>query len=324
MRADCTRGVDVPIQRLLCVVLRHTWSFLRSRRSAAFAEAGAALVQGATTRVADNIGLLRSIRCYIAPARAPTPLVSCSDRGATVQLERMAEDIWTRWLLYEGNTEWAPVFNDKGGRSSTDALVQLVERKSQRSLLSTWCNVWGHAPVAQPYALATALTDSGKLRALDQLLVRLKAEGHRVLIFSQMTKMLDLLEDYMHYRKHRYFRLDGSSAIDDRRDMVKQYQTDDSIFVFILSTRAGGLGINLTAADTVIFYESDWNPTIDLQAMDRAHRLGQTRPVTVYRLTCRGTIEEKVLKRAAQKNTVQQLVITHSPNPHLNPALTLA
>ena len=81
---------------------------------------------------------------------------------------------------------WAPVFNDKGGRSSTDALVQLVERKSQRSLLSTWSNVWGHAPVAQPYALATALTDSGKLRAMDQLLVRLKAEGHRVLIFSQV------------------------------------------------------------------------------------------------------------------------------------------
>jgi SNF2 family DNA or RNA helicase len=89
-------------------------------------------------------------------------------------------------LLYEGNTEWAPVFNDKGGRSSTDSLVQLVERKSQRSLLSTWSNVWGHAPVAQPYALATALTDSGKLRAMDQLLKRLKAEGHRVLIFSQV------------------------------------------------------------------------------------------------------------------------------------------
>ena len=143
--------------------------------------------------------------------------------------------------------------------------VALVERKGQRGLLSTLGHVWGHAPVAQPYALATALTDSGKLRSLDILLVRLKAQGHRVLIFSQMTKMLDLLEEYMHYRKHRYFRLDGSTAIEDRRDMVKQFQTDESVFVFVLSTRAGGLGINLTAADTVIFYESDWNPTIDLQ-----------------------------------------------------------
>ncbi|KAJ6803186.1 DNA helicase INO80-like [Iris pallida] len=81
-------------------------------------------------------------------------------------------------------------------------------------------------------------------------------------------------------------------------------------FLFSLSTRAGGLGINLTAADTVIFYESDWNPTLDLQAMDRAHRLGQTKEVTVYRLICKDTVEEKILQRASQKNTVQQLVMT--------------
>ena len=92
--------------------------------------------------------------------------------------------------------------------------------------------------------------------------------------------------------------------------MVQAFQTNPDIFIFLLSTRAGGLGINLTGADTVIFYESDWNPTMDLQAMDRAHRLGQTRNVTVYRLICSGTIEEKILQRAREKKTVQQLVMT--------------
>jgi DNA helicase INO80 len=103
--------------------------------------------------------------------------------------------------------------------------------------------------------------------------------------------------------------LDGSSKLDDRRDLVSDWQTRPDLFVFLLSTRAGGLGINLTAADTVIFYDSDWNPTIDSQAMDRAHRLGQTRQVTVYRLLARGTIEERMRDRAKQKEHVQQVVM---------------
>ena len=108
------------------------------------------------------------------------------------------------------------------------------------------------------------------------LLARLFAGGHKVLIFSQMTKMLSLLEDYCRYRRYKHLRLDGSSTILERREMVEQFQArGGDHFVFLLSTRAGGLGINLTAADTVIFYESDWNPTMDAQAMDRAHRLGQ-------------------------------------------------
>lgn len=108
----------------------------------------------------------------------------------------------------------------------------------------------------------------------------------------------------MWHRKHRYMRLDGSSKISARRDMVADFQKRDDIFVFLLSTRAGGLGINLTAADTVIFYDSDWNPTVDQQAMDRAHRLGQTKQVTVYRLICKGTIEERILQRAREKSEV--------------------
>lgn len=154
------------------------------------------------------------------------------------------------------------------------------------------------------------ITESGKLHTLDVLLSRLKAQGHRVLIYSQMTRMIDLLEEYMVYRKHTYMRLDGSSKISERRDMVADFQSRTDIFVFLLSTRAGGLGINLTAADTVIFYDSDWNPTVDQQAMDRAHRLGQTKQVTVYRLICQGTIEERILQRAKEKSEIQRVVIS--------------
>ncbi|KAM9703567.1 chromatin-remodeling ATPase INO80 isoform 3-T6 [Menidia menidia] len=154
------------------------------------------------------------------------------------------------------------------------------------------------------------ITESGKLHKLDILLNRLKGQGHRVLIYSQMTRMIDLLEEYMVYRKHTYIRLDGSSKISERRDMVADFQSRTDIFVFLLSTRAGGLGINLTAADTVIFYDSDWNPTVDQQAMDRAHRLGQTKQVTVYRLICQGTIEERILQRAKEKSEIQRVVIS--------------
>ncbi|CAI4062051.1 hypothetical protein N7582_002034 [Saccharomyces uvarum] len=153
------------------------------------------------------------------------------------------------------------------------------------------------------------ITESAKLRKLDELLVKLKAEGHRVLIYFQMTKMMDLMEEYLTYKQYNHIRLDGSSKLEDRRDLVHDWQTNPEIFVFLLSTRAGGLGINLTAADTVIFYDSDWNPTIDSQAMDRAHRLGQTRQVTVYRLLVRGTIEERMRDRAKQKEQVQQVVM---------------
>ena len=127
------------------------------------------------------------------------------------------------------------------------------------------------------------IADCGKLRQLDKMLPKMKAEGHRVLIFCQMTKMLNILEEYLLKKNYSYFRLDGNTHISDRDQMVQEYQTNDSIFAFILSTRAGGLGVTLTAADTVIFYDNDWNPTMDAQATDRAHRIGQTKDVGVYR-----------------------------------------
>lgn len=154
----------------------------------------------------------------------------------------------------------------------------------------------------------TFISDSGKLIELDKLLKRLKAEGHRPLIYFQMTKMMDLFEEYLVKMEYSYLRLDGSSKVSARKELVEEWQNKD-IFVFILSTRAGGVGINLTAADTVIFYDSDWNPTVDQQAMDRVHRLGQTKKVSVYRLITRDSIEERVMERANKKDEMQKIVI---------------
>ncbi|PPQ89378.1 hypothetical protein CVT25_002196 [Psilocybe cyanescens] len=151
--------------------------------------------------------------------------------------------------------------------------------------------------------------DSAKLARLDSLLQELKSGDHRVLVYFQMTRMMDLMEEYLIYRQYKYLRLDGSSKLEDRRDMVIDWQTRPDIFVFLLSTRAGGLGINLTAADTVVFYDHDWNPSNDAQAMDRAHRLGQTRQVTVYRLITKGTIDERIVQLARVKKDVQDIVV---------------
>ncbi|PXF46259.1 putative DNA helicase INO80 [Gracilariopsis chorda] len=166
----------------------------------------------------------------------------------------------------------------------------------------------GNAPIQMPEA-SRLVADCGKMTVLDPLLRRLKAEGHKCLVYSQFTRVLDILEDYCGKSGYKFVRLDGQSALADRRDIVAEWQTNEELFIFLLSTRAGGVGLNLTAADTVIFFDSDWNPTQDLQAMDRAHRLGQERPVTVYRLITQGTIEERVLLRAQQKNRINELVI---------------
>ncbi|KAL2836000.1 SNF2 family N-terminal domain-containing protein [Aspergillus pseudoustus] len=154
------------------------------------------------------------------------------------------------------------------------------------------------------------ITSSGKMMLLDQLLAKLKRDGHRVLIFSQMVKMLDLLGDYMEYRGYTYQRLDGTIPSAARRLAIEHYNAPDSSdFAFILSTRAGGLGINLMTADTVVLFDSDWNPQADLQAMARAHRIGQTRPVSVYRLVSKDTVEEEVIERARNKLLLEFITI---------------
>ena len=151
--------------------------------------------------------------------------------------------------------------------------------------------------------------DCGKLQTLDMLLRTLKTGGHRVLIFTQMTRMLDVFEAFLNYHGHIYLRLDGSTRIDQRQVLMERFNQDKRIFVFILSTRSGGIGVNLTGADTVIFYDSDWNPTMDAQAQDRCHRIGQTRDVHIYRLISERTVEENILKKANQKRLLGDLAI---------------
>ena len=154
------------------------------------------------------------------------------------------------------------------------------------------------------------ITSSGKMMLLDQLLAKLRKDNHRVLIFSQMVKMLDILGDYLRVRGYAFQRLDGTIPAGPRRMAINHFNSEDSDdFCFLLSTRAGGLGINLMTADTVIIYDSDWNPQADLQAMARAHRIGQKRPVNVYRLVSKQTIEEEVVKRARNKLFLEYLTI---------------
>ncbi|XP_041066050.1 lymphoid-specific helicase [Carcharodon carcharias] len=150
---------------------------------------------------------------------------------------------------------------------------------------------------------------SGKFLILDRMLPELSRRGHKVLLFSQMTSMLDILMDYCYLRDYKYSRLDGSMSYIMREENINNFNNDPEVFIFLLSTRAGGLGINLTAADTVIIYDSDWNPQADLQAQDRCHRIGQTKPVVVYRLVTANTIDEKIVEKATAKRRLEKMVI---------------
>jgi len=162
-----------------------------------------------------------------------------------------------------------------------------------------------------PYSTGEHLVEnSGKMLMLNKLLQRLQKQQSRVLIFSQMTRMLDILEDFCFLRGFEYCRIDGQTTTEDRESSVEAFNKEGSTkFIFLLSTRAGGLGINLATADTVILYDSDWNPQADLQAQDRAHRIGQKKPVSVFRFVTKSTIEEKIYQRAVKKLYLDAVVI---------------
>ncbi|KAF2086928.1 hypothetical protein K490DRAFT_43289 [Saccharata proteae CBS 121410] len=257
----------------------------------------------------DNTGL-DSIESSARPAVTAPPIeLSSSCQGLDIEKENHMFNPYMRSALYRisEKTEMALLNKkiDPADYPVHDLLPPPVSSKSR----------YTHIQVP---SMRRFVTDSGKLAKLDELLKKLKEGGHRVLLYFQMTRMIDLMEEYLTYRNYKYCRLDGSTKLEDRRDTVADFQTRPEIFVFLLSTRAGGLGINLTSADTVIFYDSDWNPTIDSQAMDRAHRLGQTKQVTVYRLITAGTIEERIRKRALQKEEVQRVVISGGAGAHVD------
>lgn len=195
-----------------------------------------------------------------------------------------------------------------GKRESKTRLLNIVMQ------LRKCCNhpyLFEGAEPGPPYTTDEHLVfNSGKMVILDKILSRMQKQGSRVLIFSQMSRVLDILEDYCVFRDYNYCRIDGTTAHEDRIAAIDDYNKPGSDkFVFLLTTRAGGLGINLTSADIVVLYDSDWNPQADLQAMDRAHRIGQTKQVIAFRFVTEKAIEEKVLERAAQKLRLDQLVI---------------
>ncbi|KAF9694999.1 hypothetical protein EKO04_006858 [Ascochyta lentis] len=151
---------------------------------------------------------------------------------------------------------------------------------------------------------------AGKFELLDRVLPKFQATGHRVLMFFQMTQIMNIMEDYLRLRGMQYMRLDGATKADDRSDLLKAFNAPNSpYFCFLLSTRAGGLGLNLQTADTVIIYDSDWNPHQDLQAQDRAHRIGQKNEVRILRLITSNSVEEKILERANYKLDMDGKVI---------------
>merc|ERR1712002_282650 len=200
----------------------------------------------------------------------------------------------------------------KGSKGSTVSLCNIVVE------LKKCCN---HAYLTKPpddkeagttreERLEKLLRGSGKLLLLDKLLVRLQETGHRVLIFSQMVRMLDILADYLELRRFPFQRLDGGIKGELRKNAIEHFNAEGSQdFCFLLSTRAGGLGINLATADTVIIFDSDWNPQNDLQAQARAHRIGQKGQVNVYRFVTSKGVEEDIIERAKKKMVLDHLVI---------------
>lgn len=217
-------------------------------------------------------------------------------------------DMQVKWYKKILEKDIDAVNGAAGNKESKTRLLNIVMQ------LRKCCNhpyLFEGAEPGPPYTTDEHLVNNAaKMVMLDKLLKRMKAQGSRVLIFSQMSRLLDILEDYSVMRGYPYCRIDGSTAHEDRIAAIDEYNKEGSEkFLFLLTTRAGGLGINLTTADIVVLFDSDWNPQADLQAMDRAHRIGQTKQVVVFRFVTENAIEEKVLERAAQKLRLDQLVI---------------
>ncbi|XP_046453090.1 chromodomain-helicase-DNA-binding protein 1-like isoform X2 [Daphnia pulex] len=213
-----------------------------------------------------------------------------------------------KWILTKNYTALR-----KGNKGSASTFVNIVME------LKKCCN---HAFLTKPQEnerrygasateqLQQLIRGSGKLVLLDKLLVRLRETGHRVLIFSQMVRMLDLIAEYLQLRHFPFQRLDGGIKGELRRKAMEHFNAEGSQdFCFLLSTRAGGLGINLATADTVIIFDSDWNPQNDLQAQARAHRIGQKNQVNIYRLVTKASVEEDIVERAKRKMVLDHLVI---------------
>ncbi|CAL5347182.1 unnamed protein product [Camellia sinensis] len=223
--------------------------------------------------------------------------------GKTQVMLKCDMSAWQK-VYYQQVTDVGRVGLDTGSgksKSLQNLSMQLRKCCNHPYLFVNEYNVWRREEIVRA---------SGKFELLDRLLPKLRRSGHRVLLFSQMTRLMDILEIYLQLHDFKYLRLDGSTKTEERGTLLKRFNAPDSpFFMFLLSTRAGGLGLNLQTADTVIIFDSDWNPQMDQQAEDRAHRIGQKKEVRVFVLVSVGSIEEVILERAKQKMGIDAKVI---------------
>ena len=299
--------------------------------AAAAASASSVQAAGARSTAADDDATAGSASGGVAPPPPPTQRLWRPFMLRRLKAEHLhlppKREVTIRVPMTSLQRHWYRAVLEKnrralGGGANARSLVNVL------AALRKCCNhpylFEGVEP--EPFVEGEHLVHAAaKLRMLDRLLVRLWTRGARVLLFSQSTMMLDVLQDYLHLRRWAYERLDGSARAEERWAAVAAFSgpvsggagggsraggggpgRETEPFVFLLSTRAGGLGLNLVAANTVIFYDHDWNPQADAQATDRVHRLGQTRPVLVVRLVCAGTVEEVILRRAQAKLLVSR------------------
>lgn len=213
-----------------------------------------------------------------------------------------------KWIL----TKNFEALNTKGGGQQMSLINVMMELKKccNHPYLFGVCAQEAPLTVNGAYEINALTKASGKLIVMQTMLRKLKAQGHRVLVFSQMTKMLDILEDFLEGEGFKYERIDGGITGSVRQEAIDRFNAPGAQqFCFLLSTRAGGLGINLATADTVIIYDSDWNPHNDIQAFSRAHRIGQANKVMIYRFVTRGSVEERITQVAKKKMMLTHLVV---------------
>ncbi|XP_075948794.1 chromodomain-helicase-DNA-binding protein 3 isoform X4 [Anarhichas minor] len=202
--------------------------------------------------------------------------------------------------------------NSKGGGNQVSLLNIMMDLKKccNHPYLFPVASIEAQKTPNGAYEGSALIKASGKLTLMQKMLRKLKEQGHRVLVFSQMTKMMDLLEDFLDHEGYKYERIDGSVTGALRQEAIDRFNAPGACqFCFLLSTRAGGLGINLATADTVVIFDSDWNPHNDIQAFSRAHRIGQANKVMIYRFVTRASVEERITQVAKRKMMLTHLVV---------------
>jgi superfamily II DNA or RNA helicase len=241
--------------------------------------------------------VLRRLKENVAKDLPPKILVD-----QKVELSPLQVDLYKRVLA---SADYRRVFEEIDAKGVQRAKVLILK------VFTTLRAICNHPALAKEEYQGKTVNydDSGKLECLKELMEEIADGEHRALLFCQSTKMLDIIEGFFRQWRYSFLRLDGDTPPPLRPELVREFNGNESLQCFLISTRAGGTGLNLTGADTVIFYDHDWNPANDSQAQDRAYRIGQTKPVTVYRLISQGTIEEKILHRQELKQTLADEII---------------